>query len=364
VAGISIGLVTGDKDRFVTLTDIEGMEDNYGDMDFKVAGTDQGITAIQLDMKVKGISLEIVNKALEQALSYITAHYLSNRKKGFDKKSLRGETYLGAAMTPALFTMFNALHTIANPITRWGAYLVAGLPGDLTVTALDDRALVALQGPAAASVMSRLGATGLSTMSFMSCAETEFGGFPCRIWRSGYTGEDGYEISCAAAAAEPLARLLLAEADVKPVGLGARDTLRLEAGLCLHGHDIDETTTPVEAALTWSIGKRRRTEGGFPGAGIILKQISDGVARRRVGIKPEGRAPAREGSRLIAAAGDLVGEITSGGFGPTVGGPIAMGYVESRCTAEGTALRATVRDREIDARVTRLPFVEQRYYRG
>jgi len=243
-------------------------------------------------------------------------------------------------------------------------HLRDGLGAGIEVAERADRALVALQGPAAAAVLGRPGAAALATMPFMGFVESSVGGIDCLVWRSGYTGEDGYEISAAAEDAEALARLLLAEAEVMPIGLGARDSLRLEAGLCLHGHDIDETTTPIEAGLLWSIGKRRREAGGFPGDGVIQSQIEDGVDRRRVGIRPEGRAPAREGTELRDAADTPVGEITSGGFGPSVGGPVAMGYVTTASAKDATPLTAMVRGRPLAARVARLPFVEQRYYRG
>jgi aminomethyltransferase len=205
------------------------------------------------------------------------------------------------------------------------AHLSAHLAGQVTLEPLPSHALMALQGPAAVSVMARL-APDLAAMPFMSARAATIAGHDCFVTRSGYTGEDGWEISVEGDAAESLARRLLAEPEVAAIGLGARDSLRLEAGLCLYGHDIDETTTPIEAGLDWAIGKRRRTEGGFPGAEIILRQLTDGPGRRRVGILPEGKAPAREHTE-IQAGGARIGEITSGGFGPLVGGPIAMGYV-------------------------------------
>jgi len=189
-------------------------------------------------------------------------------------------------------------------------------------------------------------------------------GVACFATRSGYTGEDGFEISCASSDAEALARALLAEPEVMPAGLGARDTLRLEAGLCLYGHDIDTTTSPVEAALTWSIQKRRRAEGGFPGAERIQREIAENPARIRVGIKPEGRAPAREGTQITDTAGTVIGRITSGGFGPSADGPIAMGYVATAQSALGTALKLMVRGTPRPARIVPLPFVPHRYHRG
>ena len=244
------------------------------------------------------------------------------------------------------------------------AHIQAALPSGIELVELSDRALIAIQGPAAASLMETVGQGELSKMPFMSYTECVVSDVDCLVWRSGYTGEDGYEISCTSSDAEALARRLLALDGVAPIGLGARDSLRLEAGLCLYGHDIDQTTTPVEAGLLWSVGKRRRTEGGFPGDAIVQQQIADGVTRRRVGIKPEGRAPMREHTKLFDSEGTPIGEVTSGGFGPSVGGPVAMGYVETRCTKADTPITAQVRGKMHDAMVVRLPFVEQRYYRG
>ena len=226
-----------------------------------------------------------------------------------------------------------------------------------------DRALLALQGPAAATVLSRL-IEGIARLRFMSAAEVTIGGRHCLVTRSGYTGEDGFEISLPANEAEGFARRLIAEPEVLPVGLGARDSLRLEAGLCLYGHDIDETTTPIEADLVWTIGKRRRAEGGFPGAGTILRQLAEGTRRKRVGIRPDGRAPAREDTEIVGDTGNRLGKVTSGGFGPSVGGPVAMGYVDSAHATEGAALQLLVRGAPRPAQIVRLPFVPTRYYRG
>jgi aminomethyltransferase len=190
------------------------------------------------------------------------------------------------------------------------------------------------------------------------------GGIPCFVTRSGYTGEDGYEISVAADQAEKLARHFLEMPDCVPAGLGARDSLRLEAGLPLYGSDIDTTTSPVEAGLEFAIGKRRRTEGGFPGAERILGDLKDGVSRRRVGLKPSGRAPARAHTEIHDTNGHLIGEVTSGGFGPTVEGPVAMGYVATALSEPGTPVVLMVRGKPLDAHVVALPFVEQRYHRG
>jgi aminomethyltransferase len=242
------------------------------------------------------------------------------------------------------------------------AHIAANLPAGVTLRPVEDRALLALQGPLAATVLARHVA-GAETMGFMTAAETAFDGIPVAISRSGYTGEDGYEISVAATEAEAVARALLAEEEVKPIGLGARDSLRLEAGLCLYGHDIDEATSPAEADLGFAVSKRRRAEGGFPGAGRIIAEFADGPARLRVGIQPEGRAPAREGTEIRDASGALVGLVTSGGFGPTAGGPVAMGYVAAESAAPGTPLTLSVRGKDLAARVVPLPFVPHRYFR-
>ena len=226
-----------------------------------------------------------------------------------------------------------------------------------------DRALFALQGPQASIVIARF-APGAEDLPFMAAAPFVVDGIPLAVTRCGYTGEDGFEITVPAASAEKLARALLEEQEVQPAGLGARDTLRLEAGLCLYGNDIDETTTPIEAGLAWSIGRRRREEGGFPGAKKILAQLSNGSPRKFVGILPEGRSVARAPAEIRTEAGNIIGEVTSGGFGATYGGPIAMGYVESAYAVPGTSIAVIVRDKPIVARIAALPFVPHNYYKS
>jgi aminomethyltransferase len=242
------------------------------------------------------------------------------------------------------------------------AHLMARLPAGVRLEPATERALLALQGPAALAVMHAL-SPAAAGLAFMTGANVCLGGIDCHVSRSGYTGEDGFEISVAAAQAGELARLLLGHDDVEPIGLGARDSLRLEAGLCLYGHDIDETTSPVEAGLAWSIQKRRRSEGGFPGARRIRDELANGAKRRRVGIRPDGRAPAREGSEILALLGERLGAITSGGFGPSVNAPIAMGYVPQGRAAAGTPVNLMVRGKALSASVTPLPFVPHRYAR-
>ncbi len=234
------------------------------------------------------------------------------------------------------------------------------------VVPVTDRALLALQGPGAEAALAVL-VPQVAAMRFMDVAvfDTLFGA----LWisRSGYTGEDGFEISVPDGGAEGLARALLARPGVMPIGLGARDSLRLEAGLCLYGHDIDESTSPVEAGLTWAIQKVRRSggarAGGFPGAERILRELTDGADRRRVGLRPEGRAPMREGTELFAPDGTPIGRVTSGGFGPSVQAPVAMGYVATAFAAPGTALLGEVRGKRLAVTVADLPFHPTTYKR-
>ena len=241
------------------------------------------------------------------------------------------------------------------------------LSGRCEVEPLPDRALLALQGPAAASVMARF-STDATRLVFMTATQTTIAGADCFVTRSGYTGEDGFEISVPADQAETVARALLAEKEVAPIGLGARDTLRLEAGLCLYGNDIDTGTTPVEASLLWAIAKSRRIggarSGGFPGADIILSQIVEGPARKRVGIKPSSRAPVRSGAAITDLDDRPIGMVTSGGFGPSIDGPVAMGYVEKAFASPGMAVNALVRGKPVSVEVAKLPFTPHRYYRG
>jgi aminomethyltransferase len=265
---------------------------------------------------------------------------------------------MATRLEDALFLVVNAACKEADL-----AHLRDRIAGAATIEPLADKALLALQGPAAATVLSRFAPT-VARLGFMTATEAMLDGRKCLIARSGYTGEDGYEISLPAGNATTVAEMLLAEPEVWPIGLGARDSLRLEAGLCLYGHDIDETTTPVEAGLGWTIGRRRRVEGGFSGAAIVLRQLAEGAPRRRIGIRPDGRAPAREDTPVIGPAGETIGRVTSGGFGPSADGPIAMGYVDRRHAAEGTPLTLLIRGLARPARAVRLPFVPHRYHRG
>ncbi len=248
------------------------------------------------------------------------------------------------------------------------ARMKAALEPDVTVTEITDRALIALQGPEAAAIVASMDAAA-AKMKFMDLRNLELNGVTVWATRSGYTGEDGFELSVQKDQVETLAEALLAQDAVEAIGLGARDSLRLEAGLCLYGHDIDAVTTPIEGALNWAIQKVRRTggdrAGGFPGADVILSQLSNGAARKRVGLLPEGRAPMREGVVLFDAAegGTEVGVVTSGGFGPSVGGPVAMGYVGTDSAVIGTALWGDVRGKRLPLSVAKLPFVAANFKR-
>lgn len=243
------------------------------------------------------------------------------------------------------------------------AHIAAHLPEGVRLDIHADRALLALQGPEAVNVLVDLGADVVG-WDFMDVGPATLAGIPVHLSRSGYTGEDGFEISLAATDAAALWAALVADVRVKPIGLGARDSLRLEGGLCLYGHDIDTTTSPVEAGLIWSIQKRRREEGGFPGADRIKAEIAGGVTRKRVGIRPEGRAPARDGTEIVDDAGNTLGVVTSGGFGPTIGGPIAMGYVAADHAQPGTKVHLVVRGKPLPAEIVTLPFVPARFHRA
>jgi aminomethyltransferase len=248
------------------------------------------------------------------------------------------------------------------------AHLRRHLSDTCQIEPLPDRALLALQGPKAEQVLAKFCAEAPG-MRFMDAGPRQVAGFDCFVSRSGYTGEDGFEISVPAEHAEALARLLLAGGEVLPIGLGARDSLRLEAGLCLYGHDIDTSTTPVEAALEWSIQKSRRNggarAGGFFGADAILAQFDKGAPRRRVGLKPDGRAPVREGAALFAdqASSEQIGKVTSGGFAPSLNAPVAMGYLPKSLSAAGTQVFAEVRGQRLPLRVAATPFVQNTYKR-
>ena len=316
---------------------------------------------------LSGESVESIALALESLVPVNIAGLAENRQRyGFFTNDAGGieDDLMIANRGDHLFVVVNAACK-----TEDMALMRAGLePKGVTPRLLGDRALLALQGPAAEDVLAGLN-PAVREMRFMDVATVELAGAECWISRSGYTGEDGFEISVPEDKAVDLARALLAHDDVEPIGLGARDSLRLEAGLCLYGHDIDTTTTPVEAALTWAIQKIRRNggarEGGFPGAEKILAEFDTGASRARVGLRPEGRAPMREGVEIFAEAegGAPIGRVTSGGFGPTTGTPVAMGYVDIDHAAPGTKLFGEVRGKRLAVEVAEMPFVTQTYKR-
>ena len=255
-------------------------------------------------------------------------------------------------------------YVVVNGATKEGdiAYLAERLPRGVVLDHMKEQALLALQGPKAVEVLARL-APGVEQLGFMTGGAFDLGGAPAWISRSGYTGEDGFEISVPAARAEALAELLAGEPEVKPIGLGARDSLRLEAGLPLYGHDLDAETTPIEADLGFAISKRRRAEGGFAGWPRILREIEEGPIRRRVGLSVEGRQPVREGAAVVDPDGDEVGKVTSGGFSPMLEAPIAMAYVPAASAEPGTDIRLVQRGKIFQAKVVPTPFVPHRYHR-
>ena len=256
------------------------------------------------------------------------------------------------------------LMLVVNAACKQGDYdwIRQHLPHGIHLEEHDGHALVALQGPASEAIMASH-CDNTAQMGFMDAIASRFDNIEIHVSRSGYTGEDGYEISVADEKVGQLCDSLLAHDDVMLIGLGARDSLRLEAGLCLYGHDIDATTSPVEAGLLWSIGKRRREEGRFIGAERILREIAEKPSRRRVGIRPLGRAPAREGTQIQSGDGIDIGVITSGGFGPSVGGPVAMGYVSTEYAKPGTAVQLMVRGKSLEAEIARMPFAAHNFKR-
>jgi len=297
------------------------------------------------------------------ALERVTPADVAGLKEGMQRYGLL-LTEAGTIKDDFMFSRLAGeadLYLVVNAATKEAdfAYIGENLDGAATLMPRPGRALLALQGPLAANVLERH-APGISNLTFMKVVRAEVAGAPVIISRSGYTGEDGFEISLEGADAERVARALLAESEVLPIGLGARDSLRLEAGLCLYGHDMDETRNPAEANLLWSIGKRRRQARDFRGAAGTL---GASPAIKRVGIRPEGRAPAREGTEIAAKDGRIIGKITSGGFGPSLNAPVAMGYVETAFAADGTPVDLLVRGKAMPAVISPMPFVPHSYRR-
>ncbi|MES2337846.1 MAG: glycine cleavage system aminomethyltransferase GcvT [Pseudomonadota bacterium] len=256
------------------------------------------------------------------------------------------------------------VYMVVNGATKWDdiGHLREGLDDGITLNHLEDQALLALQGPKAVVALARV-IPGVETMVFMDGREFDWNGIPLWISRSGYTGEDGYEISVPADAVEALADAICDQPEVKPIGLGARDSLRLEAGLPLYGHDLDEHTTPVMADLGFALSKRRRDEGGFPGHARIMAERTDGAITKRVGLLVDGRQPVREGALVVDDEGNAVGKVTSGGFAPSVGQPIAMAYVPTALSQPGTTITLAQRGKLHAATVTTMPFTPHNYVR-
>lgn len=304
---------------------------------------------------------------LDAAVEAVLPIDLSTLKTGQQRYSLLLDEDGGVLDDLMVSRWPDALYLVVNGATKWDdiGTLREALPDDITLNHLDEQALLALQGPKAADALARhaKGEHPLSALTFMKFGRFTIAGHHVTIARAGYTGEDGFEISLPAEAAAEVADLLCGEPEVKPIGLGARDSLRLEAGLPLYGHDMTPDTSPIEAGLTFGINKRRRTEGGFPGAGRIIREINEGTARKWVGLRLEGRLPAREGAEVFAGS-EKIGIVTSGGFSPTLGAPIAMAYVASGHAAPGTSLEVEVRGKRLAATVSPTPFVPHRYYRG
>lgn len=311
--------------------------------------------------------LLLSGEGLDAAVEAVLPIDLSTLKLGMQRYSLLLDDDGGVLDDLMVSRWPDALYLVVNGATKWDdiGHLRESLPDTITLNHLEDRALLALQGPKAAIALERhvTGEHPLSALTFMRFGHFTLAGHEAVISRSGYTGEDGFEISIPADAAAEIADLLCAEPEVKPIGLGARDSLRLEAGLPLYGHDMSPETSPIEAGLVFGINKRRRSEGGYPGAERINREIAEGTDRKWVGLKVEGRMPAREGAEVLAGA-DKVGIVTSGGFSPSLGYPIAMAYVARECAAQGKALEIEVRNKRLAATVVQTPFVPHRYYRG
>jgi aminomethyltransferase len=308
---------------------------------------------------------------LDAAVEAVLPIDLSTLKLGQQRYSLLLDENGGVLDDLMVSRWPEAFYLVVNGATKWDdmGTLREALPDEVTLNYLDDHALLALQGPKAADALARhtAGDYPLEALTFMRFGRYRIAGHDVTIARAGYTGEDGFEISLPSEAAAAIADLLCGEPEVKPIGLGARDSLRLEAGLPLYGHDMTPDTSPIEAGLVFGINKRRRTQGGYPGAERINREIAEGTARKWVGLKLEGRLPAREGAEVFSGAekiGPKVGIVTSGGFSPTLQAPIAMAYVAADHAAIGTQVEVEVRGRRLAATVSPTPFVPHRYYRG
>lgn len=310
--------------------------------------------------------LLLTGEGLDAAVEAVLPIDLSTLQVGMQRYSLLLDEAGGVLDDLMVSRWPGGLYLVVNGATKWDdiGHLREYLPDEIGINHLEDRALLALQGPEAAKALARhvSGEWPLEALTFMRCGHFRIGTVEAAISRSGYTGEDGFEISIPLEAAAEIADLLCGEPEVKPIGLGARDSLRLEAGLPLYGHDLSPETSPIEAGLAFGINKRRREEGGFPGTARIHRELTDGPPRKLVGLAVEGKLPVREGAPLFAGASEI-GRVTSGGFAPSVGAPIAMGYVAAAHAAAGMAIEAEVRGKRIGVTVRSMPFVPHRYVR-
>ncbi|MEJ2408439.1 MAG: glycine cleavage system aminomethyltransferase GcvT [Novosphingobium sp.] len=308
----------------------------------------------------------LTGEGIETALEAALPIDLSTLKTGSVRYSLLLDEN-GGILDDLMVTRWNTgFYLVVNGATKWDdiGTLRELLPDEVTLNHLDETALLALQGPEAFTALERHveGETPLSALTFMKGAGFKLGGVDAWISRSGYTGEDGFEISIPGESAAAVAELLCGEPEVKPIGLGARDSLRLEAGLPLYGHDMTPEADPVSAGLVFGINKRRRSEGGFPGAARIQGVLADGPARKRIGLTLEGRMAAREGAKVFVGDQE-VGVVTSGGFSPSLQNPVAMAYVDAAHCADGTALEIEMRGKRLPAKAAPMPFVPHRYHR-
>ena len=307
--------------------------------------------------------LYITGEGVEAALEAALPIDLSTLKTGSVRYSLLLDEN-GGILDDLMVTRWESgFYLVVNGATKWDdiGTLREYLPDDITLNHLDENALLALQGPKAAEALERH-APGVSALTFMKGGSFKLGGVDAWISRSGYTGEDGFEIAIPGDSAAMIADLLCGEPDVKPIGLGARDSLRLEAGLPLYGHDMDPARGPVEAGLAFGVNKRRRLEGGFPGSARVQRDLAEGTAQKRIGLQLSGRQAAREGAKVFQVEQE-VGVVTSGGFSPSLQHPIAMAYVDAAFAADGTALSIELRGKRLDATVAAMPFVPNRYHR-
>ena len=314
---------------------------------------------------IVGPDFETTSRAMEKLVPADIAGLAPHQQRYSQLLNEAGGVLDDLMITRAAYKNYEGwLYVVVNASRKEADYaqIEKHLPTGLKLKKGEDMALLALQGPRAVEVLEKF-APAVSDLKFMHYAALDIEGIAAHVTRSGYTGEDGFELSVFAKDVTRLWDLLMADDLVRPIGLGARDSLRLEAGLCLYGHELDESTSPNEAGLKWSIAKRRREMGGFIGAARVQKELAQGVLRKRVGIRPDGRAPARDGTEIQNVDGRKIGVITSGGFGPTVNGPIAMGYVETAFADVGTAVNLIVRGQALPAQIIKLPFIPNNFKR-